>query len=308
MTGNHEPIRSRYADVGGIRTHYLDAGDGPPVVLLHSGEFGASAELCWEFNIGPLAREFRVIAPDWLGFGGTDKLHDFVSGSDRMIRHMSAFLRVMAVQEADFVGASMGATMLLREAARPDCRFPIRRLVVSSGGGFVPDNTERRRLLDYDGTHEAMRTLLRANFHDQSWAEDDAYVKRRVEASLAPGAWEAVATARLKPPTRPARSNFGQPDTIEYERIGYPTLALAAAQDKLRLPGYHQALTRIPGSRVVVLEDAGHLLNIEQADVFNDLVRRFLLDRDADAGANEPDAGANEPDAGANEPDAGANE
>jgi pimeloyl-ACP methyl ester carboxylesterase len=43
VTQNHEPIRSRYADVDGIRTHYLDAGDGPPVVLLHSGEFGASA-------------------------------------------------------------------------------------------------------------------------------------------------------------------------------------------------------------------------------------------------------------------------
>jgi pimeloyl-ACP methyl ester carboxylesterase len=45
-------------------------------VLLHFGEFGGSAELCWEFNIGPLAGDFRVIAPDWLGFGGTDKLRD----------------------------------------------------------------------------------------------------------------------------------------------------------------------------------------------------------------------------------------
>jgi len=205
VSGDYEPVRSRYLDVGGIRTHYLDAGDGPPVVLLHSGEFGGSAELCWEFNIGPLARDFRVIAPDWLGFGGTDKLRDFVAGSDRMIRHMSAFLAAMAIDRADFAGASMGATMLLREAARPGCRFPIRRLVVSSGGGFVPDNEERRRLLSYDGTPEAMRAILRANFHDPAWAQDDAYVKRRVEASLAPGAWEAVAAARLKPPTMAPR-------------------------------------------------------------------------------------------------------
>jgi len=51
VSGDYEQVRSRYLDVGGIRTHYLDAGDGPPVVLLHSGEFGGSAELCWEFNI-----------------------------------------------------------------------------------------------------------------------------------------------------------------------------------------------------------------------------------------------------------------
>ena len=277
MSGDHEPVRSRYLDVGGIRTHYLDAGDGPPVVLLHSGEFGGSAELCWEFNIGPLARDFRVIAPDWLGFGGTDKLRDFVSGSDRMIRHMSAFLQAMAIEQADFAGASMGATMLLREAARPGCRFPIRRLVVASGGGFVPDNEERRRLLSYDGTPEAMRAILRANFHDPAWAQDDAYVKRRVEASLAPGAWEAIAAARLKPPTVPPRSDFGQPDTIAYERIPYPTLAIAGAEDKLRLPVYHEALGRIPDSRIVVLAEAGHLLNIEKAGEFNGLVREFLL-------------------------------
>ena len=286
MSGDYEPVRSRYLDVGGIRTHYLDAGDGPPVVLLHSGEFGGSAELCWEFNIGPLARDFRVIAPDWLGFGGTDKLRDFVAGSDRMIRHMSAFLAAMAIDQADFAGASMGATMLLREAARPGCRFPIRRLVVSSGGGFVPDNEERRRLLSYDGTPEAMRAILRANFHDPSWAQDDAYVKRRVEASLAPGAWEAVAAARLKPPTMAPRRAFGQPDTIDYERIRYPTLVLAGAEDKLRLPGYHQALGRIPDARIVVLAEAGHLLNIEKAGEFNDLVRRFLLDHDAGGDAD----------------------
>jgi len=108
-----------------------------------------------------------------------------------------------------------------------------------------------------DGTAEAMRAILRANFHDPAWAEDDAYIKRRVEASLAPGAWEAVAAARLKPPTMPPRSDFGQPDTIEYERIRYPTLVIAGAEDKLRLPGYHKALGRIPDSRIVVLAEAG---------------------------------------------------
>jgi pimeloyl-ACP methyl ester carboxylesterase len=198
-----------------------------------------------------------------------------------MIRHMSAFLQAMAIEQADFAGASMGATMLLREAARPGCRFPIRRLVVASGGGFVPDNEERRRLLSYDGTPEAMRAILRANFHDPAWAQDDAYVKRRVEASLAPGAWEAIAAARLKPPTVPPRSDFGQPDTIAYERIPYPTLAMAGAEDKLRLPGYHEALGRIPDARIVVLAGAGHLLNIEKAGEFNDLVREFLLAGDA---------------------------
>jgi len=275
MTGA-VPVYSRYLNVGGIRTHYLDAGDGPPVVLLHSGEFGGCAEISWEHNIGALAVGHRVIAPDWLGFGKTDKLHDFVSGSDRRVRHMAAFLETLAIDEADFVGASMGATVLLREAASDRCRFPIRRMALASGGGFVPDNAERRKGMDYDGTAEGMRAILRSNFSDSRWWEDEDYVARRVAGSNAPGAWEAVAAARFKSPQVPERPQFGQPDTIPYERIPFPTLAVAGGEDKLREPGYHEVLHRIPTSKVVVLQGAGHLLNIERAEEFNSLVLDFF--------------------------------
>jgi alpha/beta hydrolase fold len=74
--------RSRFIEVDGMRTHYLEAGEGPPVVLLHSGEFGGCAELSWEYLIPDLAQHFRVIAPDWLGFGQTAKVHDFESNPD----------------------------------------------------------------------------------------------------------------------------------------------------------------------------------------------------------------------------------
>ena len=82
-------VKSRFLDVGGLRTHYLEAGDGPPLALFHSGEFGGSAELCWERNIDAPATAHRVIATDWPGFGQTDRLYDFVSGAERRMRHMS---------------------------------------------------------------------------------------------------------------------------------------------------------------------------------------------------------------------------
>ncbi|MGW6898948.1 alpha/beta fold hydrolase [Streptomyces sp. NPDC054919] len=269
---------SRFVDVGGIRTHYLEAGDGPQtLVLLHSGEFGASAELCWEYNIAPFAEHFRVVAPDWLGFGETDKLHDFVSKSDRMIKHLAAFLRVLDIHRAHFAGASMGATRLIQEAARSTPRLPIASAVLASGGGFVPDNVHRRALLNYDGTPEGMKTILRACMADGRWAEDEAYVARRVEASLQPGAWESAAAARLKAPNVAPRSDFGQNDTTAYEHVRVPVLAVAGAKDLLREPGYHDALRRIPNAQVTVLDEAGHLLNIECAERFNALALNFVL-------------------------------
>src|SRR5690606_36583633 len=60
--------------VAGLETSWLEAGVGPPLVLLHGGEFGASAELGWETVIPALAERFRVIAPDVLGFGYSAKV------------------------------------------------------------------------------------------------------------------------------------------------------------------------------------------------------------------------------------------
>lgn len=117
-------IQSRFITVEGINTHYLEAGAGPTLVLLHSGEFGGCAELSWEFNIAALAEHFHVIAPDWLGFGGTDKLYDFIAGHRRMLQHMVGFLAAMNINEADFLGNSMGGTFLARVAASEQPIFP----------------------------------------------------------------------------------------------------------------------------------------------------------------------------------------
>ena len=62
-------IESKFILVEGMRTHYFEGGRGFPMVLLHSGEFGASAELSWEFTLPALSQHFHVVAPDWLGFG-----------------------------------------------------------------------------------------------------------------------------------------------------------------------------------------------------------------------------------------------
>src|SRR6201999_4563574 len=100
-----------YIDVEGMRTHYLEAGEGRPVVLLHAGEFGAAAEFSWEHNIPALSDKYRVIAPDWLCFGYSDKVHDFVSGSHRRLLHMGSCIEQMEIGPAAYVGNSMGGLL-----------------------------------------------------------------------------------------------------------------------------------------------------------------------------------------------------
>jgi pimeloyl-ACP methyl ester carboxylesterase len=271
-------MKSRFVDVDGIRTHYLEAGDGPIVVLLHGGEFGGSAELSWEYNIPALSDHFRVIAPDLLGYGETDKIRDFGSQGARMLRHITRFLQVMAIDKADFIGNSVSGRFLCRIASSSPVVWPIRRMITVSGGGFEPDNEERRVLQNYDATPDSMRAILRILFHDQRWANDDAYVARRHRLSLVPGAWEVAAASRFKSPAVPKRPLFGRPDRTEYEKITVPTLFCGGDHDPLLVDRFWLEVSqRTPGSEYAVFENCGHCPNIEQSAKFNEVALRFLL-------------------------------
>jgi 2-hydroxymuconate-semialdehyde hydrolase len=269
--------RSRTVRVDGIRTHYLDCGDGPPLVLLHDGSYGSSAELSWYPNIEALSRHHRVIAPDWLGFGATDKIHDFNGGRRRRLWHMTRFLEVLDIEEAAFCGVSMGATLLLGVAASKEFNWPIKAIVSTSGGGVIPMNDARKATLDYDCSLEGMRRIVSHFVFDQRLLDDERLVKARYEAAILPGAWEAVAAARFKSPLVADRSEFGPVDTIEYEKIEVPTLIVAGADDALRHPGYADTVAgRIPLGELMTIPQCGHLPQIEHPDRFNEAVIRFL--------------------------------
>lgn len=278
-------IVSRYVVVDGIRTHYWEAGDGPPVVLLHAGGYGENAWNSWHRNIGALAAAgHRVVAPDWLGFGRTDKLRDFAKGNARMLDHMTRFFDVLSLDDGsragvDVIGLSMGGTFLVKAMATAGANpFPVRRMVLVSGGGYSPLNEARTILQEYDGSFEQMRLQLQQVIHAPLWDDDD-FVRPYHEASLEPGQWEFVSAPRLRAPFAPARGDFGNVDDTPYELIDVPTLLTAGAQDKLREPGYADAIgERIPDCRVTVYDPCGHCPNVERADEWNELVVDFLGD------------------------------
>ena len=273
-------MKSNFVDVDGIRTHYLEGGSGPLVVLLHSGEFGGCAEFSWEYNFAHLTATHRVIAPDWLGFGQTDKVYDFANAFDRRLRHMARFLEVMDIVSPDIVANSMGATFLLRDAASDRPWLTPRSMVAIAGGGRIPDNDARHALLNYDTTLESMRAVVSALFHDPIWAADDAYVTRRREESLRPGAWECAEAARLRSPTSTERSVVGAPDLIQYEKISFPVLLITGVEDRLKEPGHGRELrNRMPHAQLIEVESAAHCPHIEKPELVNDAISAFLAEK-----------------------------
>lgn len=159
--------------VDGLSTGYLEAGEGEPVVLLHGGEFGASAELGWERNISALAARYRVLAPDMLGYGSSAKVIDFVDGRGMRIRHVARFCELLGVDSAHFVGNSMGAINLLTDSTSETPLLPVRSLVIICGGGEIQQNQHFEALQNYDATLPAMRRIVEALFSDPAYADDE---------------------------------------------------------------------------------------------------------------------------------------
>src|ERR1700704_2790530 len=120
----------RDVTVLGFKLHYLEAGRGAPVVLLH-GLGGDGSR--WGPNIEPLAKDFHVFALDQIGFGESDKpLANYHTGM--LAEFLVGFMKAAGLKKASLVGNSMGAGVALYTAVH----YPqvVDRIVLADGGGF----------------------------------------------------------------------------------------------------------------------------------------------------------------------------
>lgn len=264
----------RTIEVDGLRTHFLEAGAGEPVVLLHGGEFGASAEIGWERTIGALASRYRVIAPDMLGFGESAKVVDFTDGRGLRIRHIARLCAVLGIDSAFFVGNSMGAVNLFADTTAERPRLPVRAMVTLCGGGPIQPNEHMRALYDFDATLPAMRSIVTALFASAVYPADEEYVRRRFASATAPGAWESLAAARFRRPGAEAPATAGD---RPFERVRVPTLVVEGGADKLLPRGWAaEVAARIPDATSAVVGEAGHCPQLEQPEAVNALLLEFL--------------------------------
>ena len=128
------PFEPRYVDVGEVRIHYVDEGprDADPVLMLH-GE--PSWSYLYRFMIPPCSQHHRVIAPDLVGFGKSDKpasLSDY--SYQAHMDWMKAFVEALDLERITLVCQDWGSLIGLRLAAENEERFA--RIVV--GNGMLP--------------------------------------------------------------------------------------------------------------------------------------------------------------------------
>ena len=256
------PPPSEFRAVQGMQVHLRDEGprDDPlPLLLLH----GTSASLhTWDGWTQALSPERRVIRVDLPGFGLTGPFpHDDYS-IERYIEFIAALLDSLALQQVIIAGNSFGGQVAWESAAEMPARVAALVLVDAAGYPFTPESVPLafqlarypalRPLIEHLLPRRVIRASLRNVYGDPDRV-DEALVDRYYELALREGNRRALGLrfAHVMPTEERA---------ARIKTIAQPTLILWGGRDRLIPPASGARFARdIPGSRLVVFADLGHV-------------------------------------------------
>ncbi|MGI9120756.1 MAG: alpha/beta fold hydrolase [Acidimicrobiales bacterium] len=259
------------ATVDGVRLHYLDRGTGDPVlVLLHAFPLHAGM---WAPQLEALSARVRVIAPDLVGFGGSDVPDDPDAYSvEAWADSVAGLANHLGLDRIVLAGLSMGGYVAFSFLRRHRARLAGLVLADTRPGPDTNEAAERRsaqqRQVAEEGTAGLIDTLVQGLLSEHTRLRRPELVDAARHLMDSPPAGYVGALEAMK----------RRPDsTPELTGIDVPTMVVVGEEDALSPPDVaRDMLAVIPGAELSVLAGAGHLSNLEAVDAFNATVMGLL--------------------------------
>lgn len=275
------PELGRRIRAAGIDTNYHDIGSGEPVFLIHGSGPGVTAWANWRLTMPVLAERFRVIAPDMVGFGYTERPADIRYTMDGWVEHALGVMDALGLEQTHLVGNSFGGALALALAIRHPER--VRRLVLMGSVGVAfPITPALDAVWGYTPSLDAMRGLMDFFAHDRRLVTDEL-ARLRYEASIRPGFQESYSAMFPAPRQRWVDAMASREADIR--RLPNETLVIHGREDQvIPLLTSTTLASWIPRAQLHVYPQCGHWTQIEHAARFARLVADFL----AEAAADEP--------------------
>lgn len=272
---NPEVAKSVVAN--GIRTNVHDVGQGPPVLLIHGSGPGVTAWANWRLVMPELARQARVIAPDMVGFGYTDRPQGQRYDMDAWVAQAVGLLDALGIEQTDLVGNSFGGALALALAIRHPKR--VRRLVLMGSVGVTfPITPGLDAVWGYTPSLDNMRGLLDIFAYDRGLVSDEL-ARLRYEASIRPGFQESFAAMFPAPRQRWVDAMASAEQDIR--ALPHDTLIVHGREDQVIPLSNSLTLSQwIARSQLHVYGQCGHWTQIEHAARFARLVGNFLAEAD----------------------------
>lgn len=269
----------RYVQLSEFRVHFVEAGTGPAIVLLHGSGPGATGSTNFSPNIGPLSERFRVIAPDMPGWGESNT-QTSETGRDH-VAVLIELLDTLGIEKAALVGNSMGGMTSIATAVHYPGRVshlitmgaPAPTAMLFSPGNGPSEGMGVLMQAYREPTPEVIKRLVQVMVYDRSFATDELAAARSKAANGHPEHLSSWNEQFSGPPKLPPYFALG----AAVRTITAPTLLIHERDD--RVVPYENSLhllAQIPDSRAVLLNRCGHWAQIEHAAEFNRLVSAFV--------------------------------
>lgn len=276
-------MREQVANLAGGAVSYLEAGSGPALILLHGGGLD-SARLSWGHLVPELARHFRVLAPDWPGYGGSTWSEQRRTTQD-LVRCLYELMDHWSVSSACLAGISMGGGVALGMAALHPER--VDRLVLVGTYGLqshAPFHKLSYLMVRLPGVMACSWSLLRhsrwltrlslrAIMKDRN-AVTEELVEQCHAAVRKPTAGQAfLAWQRSEVLRDGLRTCYAD----RLRELSQPALLVQGADDRLvPMAAVKSAAVRLPDATLCVLDETGHWPQRERPDKFVDEVLAFI--------------------------------
>lgn len=274
-----------FVDVEDGRLFYEVRGKGPPLVLIHGA--WASHEW-WRWQIPELARNYHVISPDVRGHGQSSPLRSGYS-VDELARDVDLLLQSLGIQGAVLVGWSMGG--IISVAYGLNYPSKVKALILIAARGHRDPKLKRRIILQYlQARLSLLMDFTAPRKYDRSsegFPGQKIWLQREAQKMLSPRASKEVLDWVMSDMRSNPRENYFQvakrfwkwEAAGRLKRIEAPTLIMVGEEDTRTPPRFSRLLhNAIPNSRLVIVEDAGHCLPLEQPERVNREIMKFLED------------------------------
>jgi pimeloyl-ACP methyl ester carboxylesterase len=270
-TGAAPAVQDKYATVFGAKIHYLEAGSGPVVILLHG--LGGDATN-WAPTIGPLAQKYRVIVPDQIGFGKSDKpLINYRVGT--LVDFLAGLYKELKIERASLVGNSLGGwTVTAFALAHPE---KVDRLVLVDAAGFAITGDLDPKVLNglNPSTRAAVKEMMPLVFYNAQMFTSDAAVDTFFARKMTAG--DGYTIQRFI-------DSIGYGQDVLDKKLGalkHPTLIIWGREDGLTPLAMGERFKKeINGSQLFIIEKCGHVPQLEKPAEFNTALMKFLSGAD----------------------------
>ncbi|MCX9191539.1 2-hydroxy-6-oxo-2,4-heptadienoate hydrolase [Carbonactinospora thermoautotrophica] len=242
-------------------------------MLVHGSGPGVSAYANWRLTMPALAERFRVLAPDMVGFGYTERPAGLRYDTETWTDHLVGFLDALGLARVNLVGNSFGGAIALRVAARHPDRVD-RLVLMGSVGVSFPITPGLDAVWGYQPSLENMRRLLDIFAYSRELVTDEL-AEVRYRASIQPGFHESY-SAMFPAPRQRWVDALATPEE-EIAALPHETLLIHGRDDQVIPMEVSLRLLRLIGNaRLHVFGRCGHWTQIERGEEFNRLLVDFL--------------------------------